>query len=148
MPTLVFYPIMIAILGLGPAPVIVIATTMAMIPIALNTMVALQSVKPVLLKLGASFSCSRGQVYRRILLPAAVPLAVVGLRLGLIYAIIGTIALEFILADRGLGFAIAMAYRDFEVPTMYGLIVFVTVMSFAVSSLLQKAEQHVRKDMA
>jgi len=88
MPTLVFYPILLALLGLGPGPIIVIAATMVVIPIALNTMVALRAIDPILLKMGRSVNCSRPQLYRKVLIPAATPLAFPGIKLGFIYAII------------------------------------------------------------
>lgn len=147
MPTLVFYPILLALMGLGPGPIIAIATTMALIPVALNTMVAFRSVDPVLPKMGISVNCSRWQVYRKVLFPAAVPLAIPGVRLGFIYAIIGTIAMEFILADRGLGFRIGVDYREFAIPEMYGLILFVALLAILVNVALDLVERRIRRDM-
>lgn len=147
MPTLVFYPILLALMGLGPGPIIAIATTMALIPVALNTMVALRGVDPVLPKMGVSVNCSRWQIYRKVLFPAAVPLAVPGVRLGFIYAIIGTIAMEFILADRGLGFRIGLNYREFAIPEMYGLIIFVALLAILVNIGLDLFERRIRRDM-
>lgn len=74
MPTLLFYPILVAVLGLNAGPIIVIASTMALIPIALTTMVALGDVKPVLHKLARSVDASRRQQYFKVLFPAATPL--------------------------------------------------------------------------
>lgn len=147
MPTLVFYPILLALLGLGPAPIIVIATTMAMIPVALNTMVGLNSISPTLPKLARSLNCSRTQTYLKVLAPAATPLVVPGLVLGFIYATIGVIAMEFILASEGLGFRIGYSYRAFEMQTMYAYILVVLVLAVAANVLLNAIERRVRRDM-
>lgn len=148
MPTLVFYPILLAIFGLGPAPIVVIATTMAMIPIALNTMVGLRSIPPTLPRLARSLNCSRTQTYLKVLAPAATPLLVPGLVLGFIYSVIGVIAMEFILAAHGLGFRIGDAYRAFRMEDMYAYIIVVLVIAVAVNILLNSIERRVRKDMA
>jgi NitT/TauT family transport system permease protein len=147
MPTLLFYPVLLAVLGLGPAPIIAIASLMALIPIALGTAVALRSINPMLPKLGRSLGCGRRQLYRKVLLPAATPLAVPGLRLGFVYAVIGTIAMEFILATKGVGFRAGYAYRNFEVPKMYAYVVVVVALAVAANGLLSALERRIRKDM-
>jgi NitT/TauT family transport system permease protein len=147
MPTLVFYPILLAIMGLGIGPIVVIAALMVLIPVALNTMVALRSVNPVLPKMGRSMGCSRVQLYRRVLLPAATPLAVPGIKLGFIYAIIGTIAMEFMIASKGLGYRIGIDYREFDIERMWGLIVIVATLAIVFTWLMGQLEQRIRKDM-
>lgn len=146
-PTVVFYPILLAVLGLGPGPIIVIATTMALIPIALNTMVGLNSIPPSLPKLARSLNCSTLQTYWKVLAPAATPLLVPGLVLGFIYATIGVIAMEFILASRGLGFQIGYTYRSFDMEQMYAYIIVVLVVAVLINLLLNFIERRVRQDM-
>lgn len=147
MPTLVFYPIFLAIFGLGPAPIIIIATTMAVIPIALNTMAGLNAVSPTLFKLAESLNCNRAQTYLKVLAPAATPLLIPGLVLGFIYAVIGVIAMEFILASEGLGFQIGYLYRSFEIVDMYAYIVVVIIIAVIANVLLNTIERRVRQDM-
>jgi NitT/TauT family transport system permease protein len=147
MPTLVFYPILLALMGVGMGPIITIAALMVVIPVTLNVMVALRSINPVLPKLGRSLNCSRGQLYRKVLVPAATPLAVPGVKLGLIYAIIGTVAMEFILADRGLGFRIGKDYREFNIADMWALIFAVSALAILVTSAVGLFERRIRRDM-
>ncbi|HET8659668.1 MAG TPA: ABC transporter permease [Micromonosporaceae bacterium] len=147
LPTLVFYPILLAVMGLGPAPIITIASVMALIPIALNTMVALRSIPPMLPKLGRSVGCSTAQLYRKVLVPAATPLAVPGLRLGFAYAVIGTVAMEFILAVSGLGFRAGYHYRYFDVPEMYAEVLVIGVLAVLFNALFGVLERRIRRDM-
>jgi NitT/TauT family transport system permease protein len=147
MPTLVFYPILLALMGVGMGPIITIAALMVVIPVTLNVMVALRSINPVLPKLGRSLNCSRGQLYKKVLVPAATPLAVPGVKLGLIYAIIGTVAMEFILADSGLGFRIGKDYREFNIADMWALILAVSALAIVVTSAVGVFERRIRRDM-
>jgi NitT/TauT family transport system permease protein len=110
-------------------------------------MVALRSISPVLPKLGRSLNCTRPQLYRKVLVPAATPLAVPGLKLGLIYAIIGTVAMEFILADRGLGYRIGYDYRQFDVADMWAMILAVAALAIVVTSAVGVLERRIRRDM-
>ena len=147
MPTLVFYPVLLAVMGLNAWPIIVIAASMALIPIALTTMVGLNSVKPVLHKLAKASNASTTQYYRKILLPAATPLVFPGLKLGFIYSIIGTIAMEFILAAHGIGFRAGFHYREFETGHMYAYILVVIMLSVVVNGALTWVESRIRRDM-
>ncbi|MQA85671.1 MAG: ABC transporter permease subunit [Streptosporangiales bacterium] len=147
MPTIVFYPILLAVFGLGTKPIMIIASTMALIPVALNTMVALRAIPPTLPKLARSLNCTRLQTYRKVLAPAAVPMVVPGLVLGFIYAVIGTIAMEFILASRGLGYRTGFFYRSFEIADMYAYILVISIVAIIVNVGLNYFERRIRRDM-
>lgn len=147
MPSLVFYPILLALLGLGVLPIMVIAASMALIPVALNTMVALRSISPTLPKLARSLNCTRRQIYLKILAPAATPLVVPGLVLGFIYAVIGTIAMEFILAANGVGFRIGYYYRSFDIVDMYAYILVASIIAIIANVALNRLERRIRQDM-
>jgi NitT/TauT family transport system permease protein len=147
MPTIVFYPILISALGLGIGPVAVIAGLMALIPVTINVRLALQSVSAVLPKLGRSLNVSRLRMWRSIMLPAATPLAFTGVRLGFVYATIGTVAMEFILSNAGLGFRIAVDYRNFDGAHMWAMIVAVAILAMIVNWVLVGIERGIRRDM-
>jgi NitT/TauT family transport system permease protein len=117
------------------------------IPVALNTMVALRSVNPALAKLGRSAGCGRRQLYQKVLAPAATPLALPGIKLGFIYAIIGVVAMEFILADGGLGFRIGIYYREFDIAEMWALILAIALLAILVTWLFGLIERRIRRDM-
>jgi NitT/TauT family transport system permease protein len=146
-PFLIFYPILIVALGLGTLPIIAVASLVATIPIALNVTAGLEGVPGVLLRLGRSLHCSRRQRWQHVILPAALPTVMTGLRLGCIYAMILTLAMEFVLATKGLGFRIAIDYRAFEVADMWAGIVLVALLAMAVSAAMRAIERRVRRDM-
>jgi NitT/TauT family transport system permease protein len=148
MPTLVFYPVLLSVMGLTMWPVVVIATIMVIVPVALNTMVGFRNLDPVLPKMGHSMSAGRLQLFFKIMLPGAMPLLISGLKLGCIYAMIGTVAMEFILADKGLGFRVGIGYKDFNIVSMWANILVITVLTVAVTWLLGLLERRVRRDMA
>lgn len=147
MPTLVFYPILLALMGLNAGPIIVITVVFAIVPVAMNTMNALRSISPILLHLAASIGMSSRQRVLKIILPAATPIAVPGVKLGFIYAVVGTIAMEFILANRGIGYMINLTYGNFEVVDMFAYIVLVIAFAVASNSVMSAIERKIRRDM-
>ena len=146
-PLILFYPFFLVLLGLGPAPIIVVATAMGIIPIVVNTSVGLAQVRDVFHKLGRSMCCSRPQRYLKILLPAATPSIFTGLKLGFIYSLIGAVATEFITSNAGIGFSVYYHYNAFQSDLMYAYMLVIVVLAALFNLLLGKAEAKIRREM-
>jgi len=124
-PTFIFYPVLVVLLGLNRLPLIAIGTILGVVAMMVSTLDGLDRVSPVLLKTAAGYRMSPLAVALRIKLPAAAPQLLTGVRLAVIYANIGVLAGEFILAVAGVGRRLAIAYNDLDNPTMYGLLLLV-----------------------
>lgn len=142
-PLVLFYPVMIVVVGINAWSVIVLASIMALIPMAVNCWVGLAGIPPVYLKLARSVRCTPMQTLWRIALPAAAPFIMAGLRLGTVYALIGAIAMEFTTAQAGMGYRIRYLYEYYSTVEMYGYIVVVLVVSMIMTGGLVTAERSV-----
>lgn len=140
-PLVLFYPVMIVLVGINAMSVIILATIMAAIPMALNTAVGLNTMPPVYMKLARSLKASPRQALFAIAIPAAGPFIVAGLRLAVVYALIGTIAMEFTTAQAGLGYRIRYLYEIFDNELMFAYIVMVLVLSGILTILLALVER-------
>lgn len=140
-PLVLFYPVMIVIVGINAMSVIILATVMAAIPMALNTAVGLNTMPPVYMKLARSVKASPQQTLFAIAIPAAGPFIVAGLRLAVVYALIGTIAMEFTTAQAGLGYRIRYLYEIFNNNEMFAYIAVVLVLSCVLTALLAAVER-------
>lgn len=144
-PFLLFYPVLLVLFGLGALPIIVLTAVASLVSIVLNTWVGFREIKEVYVKVGRNMNCSRAQMFQKIYFPAAKPYIFAGLKLGFVYCLIGTIAMEFILADRGLGFAVHYAYESFETPTMYAYILLIISIAVVCNSVLLRGEREVAR---
>jgi NitT/TauT family transport system permease protein len=140
-PMVLFYPVMIVLVGINAMSVIILATIMAAIPMALNTAVGLNSMPPVYMKLARSLNASPRQTLFAIAIPAAGPFIVAGLRLAVVYALIGTIAMEFVTAQAGLGYRIRYLYEIFNNNEMFAYIAVVLMLSCILTVLLVLVER-------
>lgn len=140
-PLVLFYPVMIVLVGINAWSVVILATVMAAIPIALNTAVGLNSMRPVYLKLARSLQASPWQLLTMIALPAAAPFIMAGLRMGVVYALIGSIAMEFTTAQAGLGYRIRYLYEIFDNQQMHSYILVVLLLSILLTALLALLER-------
>jgi len=140
-PLVLFYPVMIVLVGINAMSVVILATIMAAIPMALNTAVGLNAMPPVYMKLARSLNASPRQTLFAIAIPAAGPYIVAGLRLAVVYALIGAIAMEFTTAQAGLGYRIRYLYEIFNNNEMFAYIVMVLVLSLVLTVLLAIVER-------
>lgn len=138
-PTFALYPLLVAVLGVGMVPIVLLATLFAVVAVAVNTVAGFDAVPSTAQRLSRSLLLTRRQHFRKVLFPSALPGIIVGVRLALSYSIISVLASEFILASRGLGRFIAVAYNDFAVEQMYAgvlLVLAIAVSANTVVSLL------------
>jgi NitT/TauT family transport system permease protein len=135
-PTFIFYPLLVALLGLSMAPLVVLGVLSATPAVLISTLSGLDNVPPVLRKVARVQRLGRARTLWLIVLPAALPYLFSGFKLALSYALIGVIAGEFILSGSGLGYAISFAYQSFDTVAMYGLMLFVLLVAVAANGVL------------
>ena len=85
-------------LGTGELAKLVFISLAAFYPVALNTFEGIRSVSPAHVEVAKVFRFSRLQVFRRVVLPGAAPSIFTGIKVGLVYAWLGTIGAEYLLA--------------------------------------------------
>jgi NitT/TauT family transport system permease protein len=142
-PIFAFYPLFIAIFGLSAWPVIIIAWAWAVVAIVLNTVIGLDEVPEVLVKVGRSLRLSRHQMFTRIYFPAATPYIFTGLKLAASYTVIGVIASEFIQAEAGVGWFVGFSYNNFAIQNMYAAILLILGFAIALNSFLLRLERRM-----
>ena len=71
---------------------------------------------PVLINVGRSFKLTPSQLYWKILFPAALPTIFVGVRLGMIFALINIVGVEFLINFGGLGQLVNELAERYDLP--------------------------------
>jgi NitT/TauT family transport system permease protein len=140
-PVFIFYPVLVAIFGLSPVPIVLIAVANAAVAMVIATLNGLDRVPRVLVKVARVHRMGRFATAMRLQLPAAAPHLFTGVKLAVSYGFIAVIASEFILAPAGLGRDIADAYADFNNRRMYALILLVLIIATCVNMLLHAFDQ-------
>lgn len=139
-PLVLLYPLFLVIFGRNSSTIVAMGALGCMPPIILKAKEGLDGVRPVLLNVGRSFSLTTRQQFRLILFPAALPVIFTGVRIGLLFAIINVVGVEFLIAFGGLGQLISDLGDRFDYPAMYAAIVFVIIVSIAFFYLTEKLE--------
>jgi NitT/TauT family transport system permease protein len=140
-PTFIFYPVFIVVLGVGARPIIAIAVLLAVVTMITATLNGLDRMPTVLHKTALMMRLSPWRAALYIKLPATLPYLFTGVKLSVAYAFIGVIASEFILSGSGIGYAIGYAYNNFQNGDMYGLMFIVLVSVTLVNVVLNRIDR-------
>jgi len=109
-----------------------------------RTIEGIAGTRKVLVNVGRSFNLTPTQQFWKILFPAALPTIFVGLRLGLIFALINVVGVEFLINYGGLGQLIEDLAERYDLPGTYAAICFVILVSVLFFMALEKAERWLR----
>lgn len=143
-PTILLYPVFLALFGLGSTAVICMAIVFGTIPIVVNVSAGLSGVERIYVKLGLSLRATAWQLFWKVMLPAATPTIFSGIRMGFTYAFIGVIAVEFLIFSGGLGRMVSWRYFTFDTEGLYSGVVMIIIIAAVVNSVVQLAENRVR----
>jgi len=132
-PAILLYPLYVLFFGLGPGSKIAMGATIAFFPIVLNTISGLSRVDSVYVNSARSMGASPVQMFSSVMLPAAFPIVLTGLRMGIILAFLTILGSETIASLSGLGHQIAGSAENMDTATMFAYIVFVLVIAFLLN---------------
>jgi ABC-type nitrate/sulfonate/bicarbonate transport system permease component len=142
-PPLAMLPLFIVWVGIGEESKIGFITYATFFPMFLTTVHAVQRVDPLLLRAAASLGARRRQLFFRVILPAALPEILTGIRLGVALAFFVIVISEFIGAEQGLGYLINDGRNFFLVPQMLGAAVLLGLLGYAAHALVAAIERRV-----
>lgn len=139
---LALLPVFVLILGIGETSKIAIVVYAAAFPVIMNTITGVAGVDPLLIKSARSMGLGSLALFRKVILPAAVPTIFTGIRMAGSYAILVLVAAEMVGAKAGLGYLINFSQNNFQIPNMYAGIVVISVIGLIVNGLLLRLERH------
>jgi len=141
MPTVALVPLVIIWLGLGFEAKVFLTWLVGVFPIVINAQIGVTNIPKSYLETARSFACTRRQTFWKVILPAAVPFFVAGLRLGLGRALVGVVVAEMFTALAGLGYMVTYYGNTFKTAQLFVPIVTLAILSIAISELIKLAER-------
>jgi len=135
MPSPATIPIAILFLGIGDEMKVAVTVYACSWPILLNTIDGVRSVDRVLVATAGTFRLSPWARFWKVMLPAASPQIVTGLRVSLAIALILVVTSEMVVSNDGLGYYVLESQRAFQMPQMYAAVVALGIIGYALNRL-------------
>ena len=144
-PIILFLPLYVLFFGLGLESKVALGTTISFFPIVLATIAGFSNVDRTLITAARSMGASDWLLFRYVLLPAALPVILGGLRIGFTICLLSILGSETIASLAGLGHHIVELAEDMEMPRMFAYIAFVVVMVALLNAVVSHLEARGRR---
>lgn len=142
-PQAALVPLIIGAFGIGQGPKIYTIAFACMWPVLLNTIDGVLGVEPTIRKFSKVYRIPRGLHFRKVVLPAALPQIVAGVRVALPIGITVMVVSELFAANKGLGFYILNSSATFMVPETWAGALLVGVIGYILSLLFVVLERRI-----
>lgn len=135
-PKVALGPLFIVWFKYGVLPNTLMAFSIAVFPILLNTAKGLREIEPELLDLVRSLNGSRWQLFTKIQLPGSLPYIFAGMKVAAILAVAGAIVGEFLGSDRGLGYLMLQVQVTLDTPAMFMAVLLITLLGVVLYGMV------------
>jgi NitT/TauT family transport system permease protein len=135
-PKVTLYPIILLIFGIGMPAKVAFGAIQGIVPIALFAMNSIRNLNPVFARTGRVLRLSPLASTRRILLPAALPEIVTGIRVGFSLTLVGTLLGEMFGSQRGLGYLLIQAMNLHNMRAIMSLTLLLVIFAASVNAML------------
>lgn len=142
-PPLAVLPLFIVWVGIGEGSKVGFITYATFFPMFVTTVHGVMQIDGRLLRAAESLGASRRDVFFRVILPAALPEILTGLRLGVALSFFVIVISEFVGAEQGLGYLINDGRNFFLVPQMLGAAVLLGLLGYAGNGAVRVLERRV-----
>ena len=143
LPKIAILPLVMLVFGIGEVSKIVIVAIASFFLVLINTTVGVRDIEPIFIEAGRNYGANRRQMFRHIIIPAALPIIFSGLRLSLGTSLIVIIAAEFVAANYGLGYLIWFSWQTLLTENMFAGLVVIMILGALFTSGLQAVERRL-----
>jgi NitT/TauT family transport system permease protein len=144
-PRIALVPLIILWAGLEFTGKVTILVSVAVFPIIVNTYSGIRDVRGSMLEIGRAYGATDWQIFSKIIMPAAIPFIMAGVRLSVGLAIIGIIVAEFFTAISGLGGMIVEYANVFATAKLFVPIIVIAIVGVVLTELVMWLERRLSR---
>lgn len=142
-PTLTYIPVLFAIFGVSDMTRYIIVFMYSYFIIVVNTVAGIRAVDHSLMEMARSFGARESELFRKIMLPDALPMIMAGLRIGMTRAVKGMINGEMFIALVGLGARIRFYGGQFNIEKVLALLLTITIVALVTTAVVQLIDRRI-----
>ncbi len=143
LPRIALAPLFLLWFGLGPASKIALGFSLTFFIVLNSTIAGARSVDSDWLTLSRMLGASKVAMFFKVTLISAVPTIFSGLRLGLIYALLGVIGGEIIASQHGLGQQLSYLAGTFDTNGVFGVLLVLALVGVALTWVMSAIEKYL-----
>jgi ABC-type nitrate/sulfonate/bicarbonate transport system permease component len=140
-PKISLLPLIMLYLGIGEASKIALVALGVVFLVLINAMAGVLAIDPIHFDVARNYGAPRYKLWTRVVIPGALPMIFVGMRLGLGVAFIVIVAAEFVAARSGIGYLIWTSWETLRIENMFVGIIAITILGVTTTLLLREIER-------
>lgn len=144
-PIIALVPVVQALLGLTFAARVTIIVLFGISYVVINSAIAVRRVDPALVEMAKSYGANRRDVMFGVVLPAAVPGIMTGVRIALGQALIGMVVAELTIVGAGIGSLIAELQGRFRVAPVLAIAITIVLVGVVLMTAVERLEKHLSR---
>jgi ABC-type nitrate/sulfonate/bicarbonate transport system permease component len=144
-PKILVLPWIVLLLGYGTSPAVLYGAIHGLFPIMVLVMGAVRDVDRTLVTVAQSFGATPLQIYWKVLLPAIVPSVLAGMRLGIVFCLLGVLVVEMFAGVRGMGHVLGSFANGFQAPELFAATALVSAASIAIVLALDSLNERLSR---
>src|SRR5260221_6693091 len=141
-PKVAVVPILIIWFGIGEVPAILTAFLISFFPIVVNVATGLATMEPELEDVLRALGASKLDIMLKVGIPRTQPYLFGSLKIAITLAFVGTVVSETVGANAGLGYQIALAGSNFQMPLVFAALLLLAVEGIAMYAVFAYIEVH------
>lgn len=142
-PMISFIPFLVIAFGLGLHSRVWIVFLFAFVIIAVNTTAGVRNVDPTLTEMARAFGARESEIFVKVILPAALPMIMAGVRLGMGRAILGMVTSEMILSAVGFGVLLMTFGASFNSPALFATLLTIILLAVGLLAFIQYVDRRL-----
>lgn len=142
-PPLAYIPLLVVWFGIGELPKVILILVGTIPVIIIGTISGVKSTPPLRISVARTLGASNAQIFRKVVLPSALPEIFTAMRVGIGVAWTCLVAAELIAASSGLGWLVQFAGQALQVSIVIVGIVIIGLIGYAMELVIRKIESLV-----
>jgi ABC-type nitrate/sulfonate/bicarbonate transport system permease component len=131
-PKILILPWIVLLTGFGTTPAVLYGTLHGTFPIMLLVIGGVRDVDRTLITVARAYGASTAQLYWKVILPAIVPSMLAGMRLGIVFCLLGVLVVEMFAGVRGMGYVMGSLANGFKAPELFAATALVSAASIVI----------------
>lgn len=143
LPKILVLPWILLAFGLAATPAVVYGVLQGFFPICLLVAGGVRDVDRMPLQVARSLGATPAQLYRKVILPAVLPAVLAGMKLGIVFCLLGVLVVEMFGGIRGMGFLLVSLANAFRAPDLFAATALVSILSIAIVLALERVNRRL-----
>ncbi|MFC0216661.1 ABC transporter permease [Paenibacillus chartarius] len=134
-------PLLMIWFGFGLTPKIIVIALVCFFPVVVALTDGLTQTDRTMLDYLRMLGATKGQLFRKLELPHALPSLFSGLKIAATYSVMGAVIAEWLGGDKGLGYFIQFSRNQFATSRVFAALIIIIVLSFALFGIIALLER-------